>query len=129
VLAAHVTAEARDFRAEDYTRPTAILLGAELEGVSATALALADATVTIPLLGMVPSLNVSVAAALLLYEAERQRERAGLYRSPRLAPRVYHETLVEWLHPDVADYCRRRGLPFPEVDEDGCVTGLTGPSA
>jgi tRNA (guanosine-2'-O-)-methyltransferase len=129
VVAAHVTASARDFRAEDYTRPTALLLGAELEGVSAPALALADATVAIPLLGMVPSLNVSVAAALLLYEAERQREAAGLYRSPRLAPRLYHETLIEWLHPEVADYCRRRGLPFPQLDEDGCVTGLAGPPA
>jgi tRNA (guanosine-2'-O-)-methyltransferase len=111
----------------DYTRPTALLLGAELLGVSEEALALADATVVIPLAGMVPSLNVSVAAAVILYEAQRQRAAAGLYDSPRLDPRRRHETLVEWLQPDVADYCRRMGLPFPDVEEDGTVARLPTP--
>jgi tRNA (guanosine-2'-O-)-methyltransferase len=124
VVAAHPAPAATDFRGVDYTRPTALLLGAELLGVSDEALALADATVSIPLEGMVPSLNVSVAAAIILYEAQRQREDAGLYRVPRLHPSLYRETLLEWLHPDVADYCRRKGLPFPELDEDGTVTRL-----
>ena len=121
IVAAHPTPGATDFRAIDYTRPTALLLGAELLGVSEEALALADATVLIPLAGMVPSLNVSVAAAVLLYEAQRQRAAAGLYDAPRLDPRLRHETLVEWLQPDVADYCRRMGLPFPAVEEDGTI--------
>ncbi len=124
VVAAHPAPGATDFRAVDYTRPTALLLGAELLGVSEEALALADATVVVPLAGMVPSLNVSVAAAVILYEAQRQRAAAGLYDSPRLDPRLRHETLVEWLQPDVADYCRRMGLPFPEVEEDGTVARL-----
>ncbi len=124
VVAAHPAPGATDFRAVDYTRPTALLLGAELLGVSEEALALADATVVIPLAGMVPSLNVSVAAAVILYEAQRQRAAAGLYDSPRLDPRLRHETLVEWLQPDVADYCRRMGLAFPEVEEDGTVARL-----
>jgi tRNA (guanosine-2'-O-)-methyltransferase len=127
VVAAHPAAGALDFRSLDYRGPTALVLGAELEGVSSPALELADATVAIPLLGMVPSLNVSVAAAILLYEAQRQRLDAGLYRRPRLTPRAYHETLVDWLHPDVADYCRRRGLAFPAIDEEGCVTELPSP--
>jgi tRNA (guanosine-2'-O-)-methyltransferase len=129
LVAAHPGVGAVDFRAVDYTRPTALLLGQEKEGVTDQALARADLLVLIPMLGMVPSLNVSVAAALLLYEAARQREAAGLYRAPRLDARVYHETLIEWLHPDVADYCRRRGLPFPDLDEDGCVARLPGPPA
>jgi len=129
VVAAHPAADALDFRAVDYTRPTALLLGAELQGVSAPALALADVRVAIPLLGMVPSLNVSVAAALVLYEAERQRSAAGCYRYPRLDPLRYQETLVEWLHPDIADYCRRHGLPPPVLDEDGCVVELPGSRA
>jgi len=124
VVAAHPAPGATDFRALDYTRPTALLLGAELLGVSEEALALADATVLIPLAGMVPSLNVSVAAAVILYEAQRQRAAAGLYDAPRLDARLRHETLVEWLQPDVADYCRRMGLPFPEVEEDGTVARL-----
>lgn len=126
VVAAHPAAGARDFRSIDYTCPTALLLGAELEGVSAEALGLADLCVAIPLQGMVPSLNVSVAAAVLLYEVERQRSAAGLYRGPRLPPERYREILLEWLHPDVADYCRRHGLAYPALDQDGCVTGLAG---
>lgn len=124
VIAAHPAPDALDFRAVDYTRPTALLLGAELDGVSPAALARADLSVAIPLLGMVPSLNVSVAAAVLLYEVERQRTAAGLYHGPRLPPDRYREVLLEWLHPDVADYCRRHGLPVPALDEEGCVSGL-----
>lgn len=124
VIAAHPGPGAADFRALDYTRPSAVLLGAELTGVSPEGLALADATVAIPLAGMVPSLNVSVAAAVILYEVQRQREAAGLYGGPRLDPVCYHETLVDWLHPDVADYCRRKGLPYPALDPDGCVREL-----
>ena len=44
---------------------------------------LADALVGIPMMGMVESLNVSVAAAVFLYEALRQRQAAGLYNKPR----------------------------------------------
>jgi tRNA (guanosine-2'-O-)-methyltransferase len=82
VVAAHWSDRAVGFRDYDYTRPTALLLGAELDGVSAHAAEVADAHVTIPMLGMVRSLNVSVAAALILFEAQRQREAAGLYARP-----------------------------------------------
>jgi tRNA (guanosine-2'-O-)-methyltransferase len=125
LLAAHPREDALDFRAVDYTRPTAILLGAELTGVSPAALALADASILVPLEGMVPSLNVSVAAAVILYEAQRQREAAGHYLRPRLDERRYRETLLDWLHPDVADFCRRRGLAHPGLDEEGAVVGFS----
>lgn len=119
VLAAHLSDEARDYRAFDYTRPTAFLLGAELWGVTARAAALADAHVIIPMEGLVSSLNVSVAAALLLFEARRQREAAGLYGRRRLAPADYERTLFEWSHPDIARRCRERGLAYPPLTDDG----------
>ena len=72
VLAAHLSADAVDYRDVDYTRPTALTLGAELRGVSPEALALADTHITIPMVGLVHSLNVSVAAGLVLFEAHRQ---------------------------------------------------------
>jgi RNA methyltransferase, TrmH family len=56
----------------DFTRPTVILLGNEGAGLSAAAVALADVAVQIPLAPGVESLNVGIAAALLLYEARRQ---------------------------------------------------------
>ena len=54
--------------------PSAIVLGGEGQGVSASMIELADELITIPMRGPVESLNVSVAAALVLYEALRQRQ-------------------------------------------------------
>jgi TrmH family RNA methyltransferase len=56
----------------DLRRPTALVLGGEGSGVSQTALSAADETVTIPMREPVESLNVAVAASLILYEAARQ---------------------------------------------------------
>lgn len=58
----------------DLTHPSLILLGNEGAGLSANLAALADVTVRIPLAPGVESLNVAIAAALMLYEARRQRE-------------------------------------------------------
>lgn len=55
------------------TGPVAVLMGGEGPGLPAEALAAADTRITIPMAGSVESLNVAVAAALILYEARRQR--------------------------------------------------------
>ena len=57
----------------DLRRPTVVLMGGEGPGLTADVVAAADARVTIPMNGGVESLNVAVAAALILYEAKRQR--------------------------------------------------------
>ena len=59
----------------DWTRATALVLGPESTGLTAEELKATDQTVSIPMAGEVESLNVSVAAAILLYEAARQRSR------------------------------------------------------
>ena len=123
LVAAHPAPGAVDFRAVDYTRPTVLVLGQEKDGVTAEALARADRLVAIPMLGMVPSLNVSVAAAVILFEAQRQRAAAGLYDRPRLDPETYRTTLFEWAWPVLAERCRAAGLSYPELDEDGSVIG------
>lgn len=123
IVAAHLADDALDFRRVDYTRPTVIMLGAELEGISAKGLRHADVSVVIPMVGMAQSLNVSVAAALLLFEARRQREAAGLYDKCRLASAEYERTLFEWCHPEVAEICRRKDRPYPELNADGDITG------
>lgn len=120
VLAAHLDADSVDYRQPDYTRPTAILLGAEKRGVSAEACALADAHITIPMMGMVQSYNVSVAAGIILSEAQYQREQQGLYDRPRLDEQTYRQTLFEWAHPQVRDFCRENGLEYPALrEQDG----------
>lgn len=57
----------------DYSSPTAIVMGSEEKGVSNQILKIADAKGKIPLLGEISSLNVSVAAGIILYEAVKQR--------------------------------------------------------
>ncbi len=57
----------------DYTGPVGFLVGNEGKGLSPQAAGLADAYVRIPMEGSVESLNAAVAAALLMYEANRQR--------------------------------------------------------
>lgn len=119
ILAAHFSDTSVDFREIDYTGPTAILLGSELWGVSREAAESADRHIVIPMQGMVASLNVSVATALILYEAQRQREAAGLYDETRLDPELYRQKLFEWCYPEVAEQLRKDGRPYPELDADG----------
>ncbi len=61
------------YTATAMNRPVAIIMGAEDEGISLSALKLVDEQVKIPLLGKIESLNVSVAAGIMIYEAVRQR--------------------------------------------------------
>ena len=120
VVAAHPEGT-RDYRDVDFTRPTALLMGAELHGLSTECLALADERVRVPMMGMVPSLNVSVATALLLFEAFRQREAAGLYQRSRLDPELYQRLLFEWGYPRLARRFREEGRPYPPLARDGSV--------
>ncbi|MDZ7780004.1 MAG: tRNA (guanosine(18)-2'-O)-methyltransferase TrmH [Gemmatimonadota bacterium] len=121
LVAAHPGPNAVDFRAFDFTVPTAIVMGAELHGVSDEALEAADTHVVIPMLGMVHSLNVSVATALLLYEAMRQREVAGMYEESRLGPDAFRTRLFEWAYPGIARRLREAGRTYPALDEDGTI--------
>jgi len=84
ILATALADESVDLYSCDLTGPTAIVMGNEHRGLSKTAVELADATVKIPMMGMVESLNISVATAVALFEALRQRRAAGLYNAPRL---------------------------------------------
>lgn len=121
LLAAHFSASAQDYRDLDYTRPTCVVLGNEKAGVSSAAAELADAHIVIPMLGMVQSLNVSVATAVILFEAQRQRKAAGFYRAPRLSDVQMHTQAFHWLYPRHAAELERRGLAFPPLSEDGDI--------
>lgn len=123
IVAAHFSERAVDFRAIDYTRPTALLLGAEKRGVGAAAAARAHDHIVVPMHGQVASLNVSVAAAVVLFEAERQRAAAGLYARSRLSNAARERLLFEWAYPRLAGLCRTRGRPYPALDERGFLVG------
>lgn len=123
ILATNLSARAVDFREVDYTRPTCVLLGQEKTGITEEALALADRDIVIPMIGMVQSLNVSVASALILYEAQRQRQNAGLYRrdNSMLDEEEQQRLLFEGGYPVLANVAKRKGLPRPQIDEQGQV--------
>ena len=91
------------FRSVDYTKPTVIVVGNELEGVSEEVGKVADVNVVIPMYGMAQSLNVSVATAVLLYEAERQRSQRGLYEKPQLTLEEIKAILKKWAYEDVIE--------------------------
>jgi len=121
ILATHLSDKAVDFRDIDYTRPTCILLGQEKTGITQEALDLADQDIIIPMIGMVQSLNVSVASALILYEAQRQRQNAGMYeRENSMLPEVEQQRLLfEGGYPVLARVAKQKQLPYPHVNAQG----------
>jgi tRNA (guanosine-2'-O-)-methyltransferase len=121
VLVTHLDDSACDFREIDYTKPTAVLLGQEKTGATDEAIALADQSIVVPMVGMVQSLNVSVAAAVVMYEAQRQRELAGMYKAPRLSEQECQDILFEGGFPILFKECVRRNLPFPRIDDQGMI--------
>ncbi len=119
VVAAHPAPDATDFRDVDYTVPTAVMVGAELEGMSARGLELADELISIPMMGMAKSLNVSVATALILSEAMSQRREAGLYDECRIPAERFETLLFEWAYPRLSRRYRKNGTSYPDLTPDG----------
>jgi tRNA (guanosine-2'-O-)-methyltransferase len=96
VYAAQVSAEAKSLYEVDFTKPIAIVFGNEQKGCSAEILGHCDGQIFIPQVGMVQSLNISVACSIILYEAFRQKQAAGHYQSPVLGLQERKEMLAEW---------------------------------
>lgn len=119
IVAADTAGSTVDYREIDFTQPTALLLGAEKYGISDTAAPFIDKRITVPMLGMVESFNVSVACAIILAEARRQREQAGFYQQRRLDNSRYQQLLFQWSQPLLAKYCQKHQLPYPALNEQG----------
>lgn len=81
----------------DLARPVAIVFGNEMRGVSDEARDLADGTIKIPMMGMIESLNISVACAVCLFEAMRQRRRAGVYDRQEFEADLPERLVTDWL--------------------------------
>lgn len=96
IYATRLDPKARSLYDLDLTRPTAFVFGNEHRGVSDEAAAQADGSVMIPMLGMIQSLNVSVACAVSLFEAARQRIATGAYDRPRLSDDELERLLKVW---------------------------------
>jgi len=81
----------------DLTGAVALVFGNEHRGVSDEAAQLADKNFHIPMMGMIQSLNVSVAAAVALYEALRQRLATGAYDQAALSPAERERLYTDWI--------------------------------
>ena len=96
----HLSAEAKEIYDVDFTQKIALIFGNEKYGVSKEALSLSDGNFIIPQVGMIKSLNISVACAISLYEAFRQRKAAGLYNNPQLSETDYQQYYNNWTDPN-----------------------------
>jgi len=84
IYATYLNDEAKGLYQLDLTEPVALVFGNETFGVSEDIRSLADGSFIIPQVGIIKSLNISVACAVSLYEAFRQKQIAGHYNKPRL---------------------------------------------
>jgi tRNA (guanosine-2'-O-)-methyltransferase len=100
VVVTHLEERAVSFREVDYSKPTLIVMGNEKEGVSDEIIAEATDVIVIPMEGMVQSLNVSVATALILYEAQRQLDNAGMYNIPQISLEKREAIKTDWVYRD-----------------------------
>jgi tRNA (guanosine-2'-O-)-methyltransferase len=96
ILTTHLSSDAISLYAIDFTGSIALVFGNEHSGVSKEVRELADGNFIIPQMGIIRSLNISVACAVSIYEAYRQKELSGHYTQPSLPPDQMNNLLAEW---------------------------------
>lgn len=100
ILTTHLSADAVSLHSIDLTQRIALIFGNEHSGVSDEIRAMADGNFIIPQMGIIQSLNISVACAVTLYEAFRQKSKAGHYDKQGLDQLRYEELLAKWSRPN-----------------------------
>jgi tRNA (guanosine-2'-O-)-methyltransferase len=96
ILATHLSSGALSLYEVDFTDKLALVFGNEHEGVSEEVRSLADGNFIIPQVGMISSLNISVACAVSLYEAFRQKQLKGHYNQSSLTAEEYFLVSNQW---------------------------------
>lgn len=96
ILTTHLASDSVGLYDIDFTESIALIFGNERFGVSDEARGLADGNFVIPQMGIIQSLNISVACAVTIYEAYRQKERAGHYNQPSLPDEQLQTLFNEW---------------------------------
>jgi tRNA (guanosine-2'-O-)-methyltransferase len=100
VYATHLSQDSVSLYDLELTGSVALLFGNERLGLSPEILKYADGNFIIPMQGMVQSLNISVACAVSLFEAMRQRINEGLYTTPQLPLETMSQLYENWLQRD-----------------------------
>jgi tRNA (guanosine-2'-O-)-methyltransferase len=96
IYTTHLSSDAVGLYELNLTEPVALVFGNEHSGVSDEIIAMADGNFIIPQAGIIKSLNISVACAVTLYEAHRQKTIAGHYSQPRIDGTHLNNLLQKW---------------------------------
>jgi len=96
ICATHLGKKSKSLYELDLSKKVALVFGNEHWGVSEEAARLADENFQIPMVGMIQSLNVSVACAVSLYEVFRQRQASGFYRKSSLTKSQIEQLFAAW---------------------------------
>lgn len=96
IYATHLASNAISLYEIDFTKSTALVFGNEHEGVSDEITKFVDGNFSIPQVGIIQSLNISVACAVSIYEAFRQKKNAGHYDNPSLSQQQMNELMLQW---------------------------------
>ncbi len=96
ILTTHLSSDAIDLYSIDFTQSIALVFGNEHSGVSDEARSLADGNFLIPQMGIIQSLNISVACAVTVYEAYRQKSIAGHYAQSAMPQEQMNSLKQEW---------------------------------
>jgi len=96
ILTTHLSSEAIGLYELDLTKSIALVFGNEHSGVSGEIRRMADGNFIIPQVGIIRSLNISVACAVTLYEAYRQKQAAGHYDQRKLSEEKYEGLMHTW---------------------------------
>lgn len=101
ILTTHLSSDAVGLYEIDFTKSVALVFGNEHSGVSDEVRELADGNFIIPQMGIIQSLNISVACAVSIYEAFRQKNNAGHYNQSSMPESKMNTLLQEWGFNDV----------------------------
>ena len=96
ILTTHLSNDAVNLYEINFTQSIALVFGNEHSGVSDDVRYFADGNFIIPQMGIIQSLNISVACAVIIYEAYRQKQIAGHYLKPALPQQQRNNLLKEW---------------------------------
>ena len=108
IYGTHLSTDSESLYGLDLTQPLALMFGNEHLGISKEALRLLDGNFIIPQYGMVQSLNISVACAVSLFEAARQREVKNMYDKTFDEQSEAHQTMLDWFVEKHIDYIRKK---------------------
>ena len=96
IYTTHLSSDAVSLYDIDFTDSVALVFGNEHDGVSEETIAMADGNFIIPQLGFIQSLNISVACAVSISEAHRQKMAAGHYKEQSMSKERQDALLRDW---------------------------------